>query len=610
MTVRLLPVLLFFFPLLQQATRPAPHPPRTGKDLAVFFAVEKYQNSSLTNLQNPVKNARAIAAELHNRFGFDTLVLVNPTQARVIAQLNELTRLYATNADGHHPADGQLFLFFSGHGMSEDENGYFLPADADPAQPWAKGIAYEIWRPKIDRINCRHILVAIDACYSVRFDPDWKNRPDGQFKRPGELTDAQKALANYEQYTARVFFTSDNKEDKTPDRSNFARMLLDGLRNAPARDGFLTSSQLFANHVQGATPTPRAGSFGSDEPGSAFLFYEKNTAPATPVDPDEATWRSAERQNTPEAYAYYLEAYPQGRFRAQALDERAWGLAVRQNTPAAYQIYLDTNPIGRHRPEATSKAPTPSPLERGPGGEAWGSLRPADFVPVKGGTFNMGCTSEQQDCNDNEKPVHQVTLSDFYIGKYEVTQKQWRMVMGSDPPELYNTGCDDCPVERISWDDVQEFLQKLNQSLPAGQKPYRLPTEAEWEYAARGGAQSKNYQYAGSNTLDDVGWYISNYSGGNINGATQTTCPVGQKTANELGLYDMSGNVWEWCCDWYGDYVSSPQINPTGPLSGSYRVMRGGSWMDYPYYCRVALRYTREPGNRNGNIGFRLARSL
>lgn len=277
MTVRLLPVLLFLFPLLQQATHPAPHPPRTGKDLVVFFAVEKYQNSSLSNLQNPVKNARAIAAELHNRFGFDTLVLVNPSQARVITQLNELTRLYATNADGRHPADGQLFLFFSGHGMSEDENGYFLPADADPAQPWAKGIAYEIWRPKIDRINCRHILVAIDACYSVRFDPDWKNRPDGQFKRPGELTDAQKALANYEQYTARVFFTSDNKEDKTPDRSNFARMLLDGLRNAPARDGFLTSSQLFANHVEGATPTPRAGSFGSDEPGSAFLFYEKQS---------------------------------------------------------------------------------------------------------------------------------------------------------------------------------------------------------------------------------------------------------------------------------------------------------------------------------------------
>ena len=608
MTARLLSVLLFLFPLLQQATHPAPHPPRTGKDLAVFFAVEKYQNSSLTNLQNPVKNARAIAAELHNRFGFDTLVLVNPTQARVIAQLNELTRLYATNADGRHPADGQLFLFFSGHGMSEDENGYFLPADADPAQPWAKGIAYEIWRPKIDRINCRHILVAIDACYSVRFDPDWKNRPDGQFKRPGELTDAQKALANYEQYTARVFFTSDNKEDKTPDRSNFARMLLDGLRNAPARDGFLTSSQLFANHVEGATPTPRAGSFGSDEPGSAFLFYEKNTAPATPVDPDEATWRSAERQNTPEAYAYYLEAYPQGRFRAQALDERAWGLAVRQNTPAAYQIYLDTNPNGRHRPEATSKAPTPSPLERGQGGEAF---RPADFVLVKGGTFNMGCTSEQKDCNDNEKPVHQVTLSDFYICKYELTQKQWRMVMGSDPSFFKN--CDDCPVEQVSWDDVQVFLKKLNHSLPTSQKPYRLPTEAEWEYAARGGGNAVLFGN-GKNVADpaemnfDGDWNPRPYSIVGVD--RQTTTPVGSFPANLLGLYDMSGNVYEWCSDWYDDYSSISQTDPIGPTSGTFRVIRGGSWSFYPALLRVASRSNTFPDDTNGFIGFRLARSL
>ena len=161
--------------------------PRPGKDIAVFFAVNNYKNSKLSNLQNPVKNARTIAGVLSSRFGFDTLVVVNPTQQQIIHQLNELTRLYARNEDGKHPSDGQLFLFFSGHGMSEDENGYFLPADADPAAPYDKGIAYEIWRPKINKINCRHILVALDACYSVRFDPDWKNKPDGQFKRPGEL---------------------------------------------------------------------------------------------------------------------------------------------------------------------------------------------------------------------------------------------------------------------------------------------------------------------------------------------------------------------------------------------------------------------------------------
>ena len=648
MTIRLLSVLLFLFPLLQQATHPAPHPPRTGKDLAVFFAVEKYQNSSLTNLQNPVKNARAIAAELHNRFGFDTLVLVNPTQARVIAQLNELTRLYATNADGRHPADGQLFLFFSGHGMSEDENGYFLPADADAAQPWAKGIAYEIWRPKIDRINCRHILVAIDACYSVRFDPDWKNRPDGQFKRPGELTDAQKALANYEQYTARVFFTSDNKEDKTPDRSNFARMLLDGLRNAPARDGFLTSSQLFANHVQGATPTPRAGSFGSDEPGSAFLFYEKNTAPAAPVDPDEATWRSAERQNTPEAYAYYLEAYPQGRFRAQALDERAWGLAVRQNTPAAYQIYLDTNPNGRHRPEATSKTPTLSPLERGPGGEA--DTKPVAEALIPAGSFQMGSNDGETD----EKPVHTVTLSSFYLSKYEVTVAEfkafveatgyktdaekegnsriynifWKTMDGVNwrhdargnlrPQSDYNH-----PVIHVSWNDAAAYCQWMAGNTGLS---YRLPTEAEWEYAAGNGAKHTRYSWGNNAPSGKQGGNVPDQTGAEVMGWTRSsehifkdfrdgyaaTAPVGSFNPNEFGLFDMSGNVWEWCSDWYGPYSSIPQTNPTGPTSGYFRVFRGGSWHNDSYTrCRVAFRNKiYSPSDRNNYIGFRLARSL
>ncbi|MBL7804092.1 MAG: SUMF1/EgtB/PvdO family nonheme iron enzyme [Saprospiraceae bacterium] len=614
MSARYLSLLLFLFPLLHQPATTAP--PRTGKDLAVFFAVEKYQNGSLTNLQNPVKNAREIAATLQSRFGFETEVLENPTQAQIIAKLNELTRLYATNADGRHPADGQLLLFFSGHGMSEDENGYFLPADADPAQPWAKGIAYEIWRPKIDRINCRHILVAIDACYSVRFDPDWKNRPDGQFKRPGELTDAQKALANYEQYTARVFFTSDNKEDKTPDRSNFARKLLEGLSAPPGPEGYLTSSQLFANHVQGATPTPRAGNFGSDDPRATFLFFGLTETPTAPADPDEATWRSAQRQNTPEAYAYYLEAYPQGRYRAQALDERAWLLAVRQNTPAAYQIYLDTYPNGRHRTEAAAKMPSPAPVEMGPVGEAsWGSLRPDEFIRVKGGTFKMGCTSEQQDCDSNEKPVHQVTLSDFYIGKYEVTQKQWRMVMGSDDPRLYNRGCDECPAEGVSWDDVQEFLKKLNQSLLAGQKPYRLPTEAEWEYAAREGGKAilfgngKNVAYPTKINFDGD-WDPKPYSVVGVD--RKKTTPVGSFPANALGLYDMSGNVWEWCEDVYHEtYEGAPSDGSAWLIpSGNVRVVRGGSYRSAPLYCRAAYRNSNAANNRNEGIGFRLARTL
>ncbi|MCC7504526.1 MAG: SUMF1/EgtB/PvdO family nonheme iron enzyme [Saprospiraceae bacterium] len=634
MSARYLSLLLFLFPLLHKPDPTAPL--RTGKDLAVFFAVEKYQNGSLTNLQNPVKNAREIAATLQSRFGFETEVLENPTQAQIIAKLNELTRLYANNADGRHPADGQLFLFFSGHGMSEDENGYFLPADADPAQPWAKGIAYEIWRPKIDRINCRHILVAIDACYSVRFDPDWKNRPDGQFKRPGELSDAQKALANYEQYTARVFFTSDNKEDKTPDRSNFARKLLEGLSAPPGPDGYLTSSQLFANHVQGATPTPRAGNFGSDDPRATFLFFGQTE---TPDDPDEATWRSAQRQNTPEAYAYYLAAYPQGRYRAQALDERAWLLAVQQNTPAAYQIYLDTNPNGRHRSEAAAKVISPAPVEQRPGADA--------LIP--GGAFQMGSNNGEAD----EKPVHTVTLGSFYLAKYEVTVaefkaftdatgyktdaekegwsyrwngKEWEKMNGVNwrhdaqgnlrPQSEY-----DHPVIHVSWNDATAYCQWMAKKTSL---PYRLPTEAEWEYAAGNGAKHTRYSWGdnapagkqGGNVADETGAAAFNWTRSNDNifmdyrDGFATTAPVGAFNPNESGLYDMTGNVWEWCNDWKGPYPSEPQTNPTGPTTGSDRVVRGGSWFYYPQYCRVANRNGGTPGARNDSIGFRLARTL
>jgi formylglycine-generating enzyme required for sulfatase activity len=226
-----------------------------------------------------------------------------------------------------------------------------------------------------------------------------------------------------------------------------------------------------------------------------------------------------------------------------------------------------------------------------------------EMVFVKGGTFTMGCTSMQDsDCYDNEKPTRRVTLSDYYIGKYEVTQKQWRAVMGASTSlsnPSYFKNCDDCPVERVSWNDIQQFIKKLNQLTG---KKYRLPTEAEWEYAARGSNQSKGYKYAGSNTIDEVAWYD-----GNSGGKTQA---VGRKKPNELGLYDMSGNVWEWCNDWYGNYTSNNETNPQGPSSGSYRVLRGGRWSNRSSYCRVSNRSYGHPDGRLRNNGFRLVQSL
>ena len=224
-----------------------------------------------------------------------------------------------------------------------------------------------------------------------------------------------------------------------------------------------------------------------------------------------------------------------------------------------------------------------------------------DMVKVEAETFMMGATSEMKDSYDDpdsdEKPVHQVTLTnDYYMGKYEVTQALWQAVMGSNPSNFKG---DNLPVEEVSWNDCQEFISKLN-SL-TGRK-FRLPTEAEWEYAARGGKKSRSYQYSGSSNISDVAWYDGN--------SVNKTHPVGTKQANELGIYDMTGNVWEWCSDWYGFYSSSSQTNPTGADSGSSRVFRGGSWYGNARYCRLSFRDCTPPDCRGYNLGLRLALSV
>ena len=223
------------------------------------------------------------------------------------------------------------------------------------------------------------------------------------------------------------------------------------------------------------------------------------------------------------------------------------------------------------------------------------------MVAVKGGTFTMGCTSEQgSDCWDDEKPAHQVTVSDFCIGETEVTQALWKAVMGSNPSSFKG---DDRPVEKVSWDDCQEFIRKLNRLTG---RTFRLPTEAEWEYAARGGSKSRGYKYSGSNTLGNVAWYTVNCYNKGISSPDYGTHSVKGKRANELGLYDMSGNVWEWCGDWKGSYSNTAQTDPAGPSSGSSRVLRGGSWLSSARSGRVSRRYSYYPGYRDNYGGFRL----
>ena len=211
-----------------------------------------------------------------------------------------------------------------------------------------------------------------------------------------------------------------------------------------------------------------------------------------------------------------------------------------------------------------------------------------NMVFVEGGTFQMGSNSGY----DDEMPVHTVTVSSFYMDKTEVTQAEYRKVMGKNPSKF--SGCDDCPVEEVSWYDANEYAKKVGK---------RLPTEAEWEYAARGGNKSKGYKYAGSKSIGSVAWYSSN--------SGSKTHSVGQKQPNELGIYDMSGNVWEWCSDRYSDsyYRTSPKNDPQGPNSGPRRVLRGGCWDNNGFACRVANRYGYYPVFWINLVGFRCVSS-
>ena len=221
-----------------------------------------------------------------------------------------------------------------------------------------------------------------------------------------------------------------------------------------------------------------------------------------------------------------------------------------------------------------------------------------NMVYVEGGSFMMGATSEQgSDAAKDEKPAHKVTLSSYYIGQTEVTQALWQAIMAENPSKFKGNNK---PVERVSWKDCQKFIEALNQRTG---KRFRLPTEAEWEYAARGGNRSQGYKYSGSNDIDAVAWYDDN--------SGKTTHAVGTKAPNELGIYDMSGNVWEWCNDKYNKnyYANGEQTNPQGPESGSYRVSRGGCWFYDARNCRSSYRSINAPSNCHNLLGLRLALS-
>lgn len=265
------------------------------------------------------------------------------------------------------------------------------------------------------------------------------------------------------------------------------------------------------------------------------------------------------------------------------MSNRYWGLFA--------IILLTLNPI--YAATADTKAVvSPAPLFKDP-------VTGMEMIYVKGGCYQMGASIDDCDAKPEERPAHEVCVDDFYLGKNEVTQRQWKTVMVSNTSSASTSGGDNCPVDNVSWSEIQVFISKVNNKSEG--RTYRLPTEAEWEYAARSGG--KNEKYSGGNNVDTVAWYGKN--SGKINHT------VGTKAPNGLGLYDMSGNVWEMVNDWYGNdyYTHSPHTNPAGPSTGVDRVIRGGCRIDGALSQRATRRmniYSRTGSDRGDNVGFRL----
>ncbi|GAB5555552.1 MAG: hypothetical protein Sapg2KO_51430 [Saprospiraceae bacterium] len=394
----LLLVLLFNTQLLAQ--------PDTPTSYALLFAVDDYgAQSGLDDLENPVKNAKEIALELRERYGFQTEVVVNPTLKVIKDKFEEYKTKFTRG--GEFDSEGQLFLFFSGHGVESDELGFFMPSDANVEDAFYTGMAYELWRNRIDAINCKHILVAIDACHSAHFDPQFGSRAERNFNRVGELSESDKILADHLKYNARFFFTSDGKGEETPDNSNFAKKFLEAFRASDSSvDGFMTSSALFANYLKRASPQPGGGSFGKDESGSHFLFFDRKASTGT-IDPfvkkeaDIAAFSKAKTTNTVEAYQTYLDTYPKGQFRNEARslqlglrDKLDWELAQLKNTDGSYQEYLDKHPTGTYKAEASATL-----IERK---KTLFNLAAVEQTPVFPGCENKPDRKSKQQCTNQK----------------------------------------------------------------------------------------------------------------------------------------------------------------------------------------------------------------
>ena len=446
----ILPLILFpflLFPYSPRVTLLDSLPDREGKDYALFFAASNYQDQTLSTLKNAITDAERIAGLLKDHYGFEVEVVKDPTYELIEQKLYEYKALFE---DKSWSSNSQLLIFFAGHGIRAYNNGFFLPVDADPKRLNRNSIPYSFWRPFISEIDCQHILLAVDACYSTTVDPDWGTRKtDPKFQRVGELSDAEMILANHLKHKARIFFSSDAKEDVVPGISNFARKFVEGLEGHKFEPGFITSSELFGRYIDKAIPAPKAGAFEADDANASFLFFpgfDAKEAEAARREKELKAWSAAQKVESILLYRAFLTQFPTSEFAFKAqtrlehlqerkrkeeekrLDRADWKVAKALNSLRAYQNYQLKHPDGQFYVQAKKAV---KKLR-----ESLKLLTPASdqLILVEGGTFKMGDAFGGG--NIDEHPLHSVWVEDFLLGKSEVSNAEFALFLNDMTPKL------------------------------------------------------------------------------------------------------------------------------------------------------------------------------
>ena len=572
-------------------------------------------NYDVGRLRNPVTDATDMAAAL-KKLGFSVILQNDTGHKEMETAIKEFGRQLKKDTVG--------LFFYAGHGVQIDGRNYLIPLGAnieEEADVKYKAVNINRVFDVMDSAGNKLNIVILDAC---------RDNPYAKSFRTSSRGLAMVGKSPNDTLIAYSTGPGDVASDGSGRNSPYTRALLDNI-NRPG----LSIEQVFKkvrndldNTTSGRQKPWYTASLGTDfyfNPGKIKKSDEVKqltTAEETILSADELE----NEKRRLEADQRRLEEEKAAFTKQKALEEKKRKIEEESERIAAQreadrQAVLERKQAEADRKKqeleekrrqideekerlaAEKKAARQAELERKQAKKALAMAPRPDqstvdsatgiqMIFVKGGCYQMGDTFGDGD--KDEKPVHNVCVSNFYIGKYEVTQGQWKKVMGSNPSSFSSCG-DSCPVENVSWNDVQEFIGKLNRQSG---KNYRLPAEAEWEYAARSGGKSQ--KYSGGNEVDDVAWYSSN--------SGSKTHPVGQKQPNSLGIYDMTGNVWEWCNDWYGEkyYGESPRDNPQGPSSGSGRVIRGGSWFDNAAYARASYRIRNNLVYRDYDLGFRL----